>query len=589
MKQPNAAAQPCLRQPGVGEAMGMCSGYRSRIKPALAWMLALAAASIALGSFPLYGADPIEVPTHPSERALEAPALQPEKAPGGFELPPVAPTAPEAPATAETVQVDAIAFEGNQVISTEALLGIAHPFVGRRLSAAEIEELRHELTRYYIGKGYLNSGATLKPGAYHNGTLTFHIVEGRLEGIRLKGMERLREFYVRDRLSRGDEALNVNVLQERFQLLLTDPLFAKMNARLSPGSQPGLAILDVDVTRARPYQLSLYANNYRPPSIGAESYGANGWIRNLSGFGDVLDATYQDGRGGPRYGLGWTVPLGTYGTQFQARYEEGHSALIEEALRAIDIESTFNSVEVSLSQALIETLHQRLALGLTWANRESSTTLLNEPFSFTPGEPDGRTKVHVWRFFQDYLQRWEQSVLAARSTFSFGRNNILQNTASRQTPPNHSFVWLGQLQYAHRVMDNGAQIVLRGFVQETPDRLVPLERAAIGGVGTVRGYRENQVVRDKGYAGSLEFHFPALGAGSAARALDLIAFLDHGAARNQGEASERLTSVGVGLNARYQGLVGELYLAKKLQKLPDDRGSNRQDKGIHLQIRYDLF
>lgn len=335
--------------------------------------------------------------------------------------------------------------------------------------------------------------------------------------------------------------------------------------------------------------MSVFANNYRPPSIGAESYGTSGWVRNLTGFGDVLDATYQDGRGGPRYGLGWTLPLGPYGTQFEARYDDGRSALIEESLRAIDIESKFKSVEVSLSQPLIETLRKRLALGLTWAERESSTTLLNEPFPFTPGEPDEGTKVHVWRFFQDYLQRWEQSVLAARSTFSFGRNNILQNTVSRQTPQADSFVWLGQLQYAHRVMDNGAQIVVRGFVQETPDRLVPLERAAIGGVGTVRGYRENQVVRDKGYAGSVEFHYPTLGPSSAQRALDLIAFLDHGAARIQGETSERLTSVGIGLNARYKGFVGELYLAKKLQKLSDDTGSNLQDKGVHLQIRYDLF
>ncbi len=537
----------------------------------------------------LYGAESIDVPVRPSERSLESPGFLPDKAPDGFVLPAVPELPSETPVGGAVLHVSGIAFEGNQAIPTEELLAIAQPFVGRKVTASDIEELRHQITRHYISKGYINSGATLQEGAFRDGRLTFHIVEGRLEAVRLIGMERLRDSYLRGRLSHGNEPLNVNVLQERFQLLLTDPLFAKMNARLSPGSIPGEATLDVDVTRARPYQLSVFANNYRPPSIGAESYGGNGWIRNLTGFGDLLDATYQDGRGGGRYAVGWTVPVASYGTQFQARYEDGNSALLEESLKAVDIRSDFKSLEVNVSHPLIETLRQRLALGFSWANRESSTTLLGEPFSFTPGEPDGRTKLRVWRLFQDYLQRWEQSVLAVRSTFSFGRNNIMQEPSLDQTPKAHSFVWLGQLQYAHRVMDNGAQLVLRGVIQQTRDRLVPLERLAIGGVGTVRGYRENQVVRDKGYAGSVEFHYPLFGPSAPQRSLDAIAFVDHGAARNRSEKREHLSSVGVGLNGRYGGLAVELYLAKRLHKLTDDSGSNLQDKGVHLQIRYDMF
>jgi hemolysin activation/secretion protein len=138
-------------------------------------------------------------------------------------------------------------------------------------------------------------------------------------------------------------------------------------------------------------------------------------------------------------------------------------------------------------------------------------------------------------------------------------------------------------------MDNGAQALLRGFIQTTSDRLVPLERASIGGVATLRGYRENQLVRDEGYAISAEFHYPALGRFTAPRVLDVIAFVDHGAARNQDEASERLTSAGLGLNARYRGLSAELYFAKRLERLSDDNGSNLQDKGVHVQIRYDIF
>lgn len=341
--------------------------------------------------------------------------------------------------------------------------------------------------------------------------------------------------------------------------------------------------------RARPYQLTLFANNYRPPSIGEESYGATGWVRNLTGFGDALSGTYADGRGGPSYSAAWSIPFGPYGTSFQVGYDAGTTALIEETLSALNIESEFTSLGLTLTQPLIDSLRQRFALGLTWADRESSSKLLGQPFAFVAGEPEGGTEVRVWRFFQDYLQRWERSVLALRSTFSFGESNIVESPIPLLTPNRDFFVWLGQFQYAHRVMDNGAQVLLRGIVQETSDRLVPLEQIAIGGVGTVRGYPENQLVRDIGYAGSVEFHYPAVPATTGGGSLTLIGFLDGGTARNHNQPGQSLASIGIGLSGRYKGLFGEIYLAHRLRTLPGDQEWSLQDQGISLQISYDIF
>jgi hemolysin activation/secretion protein len=271
----------------------------------------------------LYAAEPVDIPVRPSERPLESPELLPDKAAEGFVLPPVPQVPPESPATGTTLDVSAIALEGNRAIPTEELLAIARPFVGLKLTSAEIEELRHQIARHYIGMEHINSGVTLPEDSYRCGRLTFHIVEGRLEAVRPNGMEWLRESYIRGRLSHGEESLNVNVRQERFQRLLTDPLFAKLSSRLLPWITPGQATLDADVTRARAYQLGVFANKYRPSSIRAESFGASGWVRNLTGSGDLLDDTYQDGEGSGRYGFGWTVPLGPYGTQLHNRTNWG--------------------------------------------------------------------------------------------------------------------------------------------------------------------------------------------------------------------------------------------------------------------------
>ena len=540
------------------------------------------------------GAHRTERADRPSALQPERPGYLPDKPADVFTLPPLRLEAPEAGALAgPRLEIKSYFFEGNTVFSSEVLQRIAEPYAGRIVSASELEDLRHRLARFYIERGYINSGAVIPDEALTNGVLRILIVEGQLQQIRLKGMERLSEEYVRRRLARGSPPLNVNVLQENFQLLLADPLFSKMDARLLPGSKPGGAILDVDVTRARPYQLSVFANNYRPPSIGAGALGASGWVRNLTGLGDVLDANIQNGvqvKGGARYGLGWSAPVNSSGTQLQLRIDHGRSSVIEEPLNVADINSTLDSREIGVSHPFIEDLQHKFSLGLFYARRENRTTLLGQPFSFIPGEPAGDSKLAVWRFWQDYVQRMEQQVLALRSTFSFGRNNIDENSGAPGAQPAPDFsVWLGQAQYAHRVTKTGGQFLLRADFQWTRDPLLPLEQMAVGGVNTVRGYRENYMVRDTGYRASIEYQHPLLGAADERYALTLAPFIDYGAAKNIGAERDRIYSAGVGLLWRWQRVSASLYLAKHFVTPPTPAHSTLQDRGIHLEIRYDAF
>src|SRR5437588_381521 len=81
-----------------------------------------------------------------------------------------------------------------------------------------------------------------------------------------------------------------------------------------------------------------------------------GWVRNLSGYGDVLDASLQHSQGADPVHLGWSVPLGAHGTSIRASYDRGTSSVIEESLRSIDIKSLTSGYELVLGQTLIEKL-----------------------------------------------------------------------------------------------------------------------------------------------------------------------------------------------------------------------------------------
>ncbi|MBK9571434.1 MAG: ShlB/FhaC/HecB family hemolysin secretion/activation protein [Rhodoferax sp.] len=484
-------------------------------------------------------------------------------------------------------------FSGNTVVATSVLQAIAAPYLARETSLDELDELRDKLTRHYTDQGYVNSGVMWN-GDVANGVITFTVVEGRLSDITLSGLAGLDPRYVTRRLAReGDGPLNMEVLRERFQLLLSDPLITRMNARVVPGAQPGMATLDVEVVRARPYQFTLFANNYRPPSIGSNTIGITGTFRNLTSLGDVLDLTLQapaQSSARPRTSASWQVPLGFGGTRLSLALDHGSSSVVEQPAAALDIKSVLSSADVGLNHTLRETLSEKLSVGLNHVRRENRSSLLGAPYSFTPNEPAGITKEALWRFWQDYSYRTPTQVIALRSTFSTGRNN-LQDVAGLPAADSaaKSFrLWMGQVQWARQMLDNGAQLVLRATVQRSADRLLALDGLSVGGVNTVRGYRENQLVRDQGEVVNLELDYPLLRNPATGLSLNLLPFLDYGRARNVGGPSASLSSVGLATRLIWRGLQLDLALARRIHAGVDlsTQHGTLQDQGVHLQVGY---
>ena len=509
-----------------------------------------------------------------------------------FVLPPI--DAATGTAASQTVTLQSIVLRGNTVVSSETLQALVVPYLNRPTRADELEDLRQKLTRVYTERGYVNSGVVWQ-GEASSGMLTGQVVEGRLSTIRLHGMQRLDERYLTRRLAAAaDGPFNLEVLRERFQLALGDPLIERMNARLMPGEQPGEAILDVDVALARPWQFSVFANNYRAPSIGANAVGASASFRNLTGFGDLLEASYQNApesaaRG--RASLSWGMPLGFAGTRFSIALEHGDSAVVEQPAAALEINGQLSSVDVGLSQTVLESLAHKLSVGVNRVGRSNRTLLMGLPFSFTPNEPEGVTRETLWRVWQDYSYRTPTQVVALRSTYTAGRNNLIDiaGLPPIDRPAKSFHLWTGQAQWGRQIMDNGAQLVLRGTLQHTSDRLLALDGLALGGVNTVRGYRENTLVRDAGAIANLEFDYPLQRNAGTGAQINLIPFADYGRARNAGGPVTTLASAGLAARVQWMRFYVDLAVAKRLRSSDAPAASSPsrlQDAGIHLQVAY---
>lgn len=532
-----------------------------------------------------------ETRDRPSAQSPKLPDYFSEKKDNAFILPPVLPETAVTPNLLNTrkIHITHIHLKDNKLFSEQELRPLITPYEQREVSIAELENLRQKLTHYYTDKGYIDSGAVFISESFNKGELTVRFIEGHIDAIRLHGLERLNSDYVKNRLLADENApLNINELQDNFQKLLSNPLIKQMNGRILPSNQAGHSILDVSVIRARSYHWSLVANNYRPPSIGAEAFGLNASVNNLTGYGDTFDVTFITSEGSNRYAGGFTIPLTASETLAFFHFDAGDSSLIEAPISSIQLNSKINSLEGGFSQAVINRLNQQFIIGTLLAVRENKTYSLDKAIALITENP--RNQATVWRLFQDYNQHWQHHALVLRSTFSLGINTLGATARTNNYPSGEFFAWLGQGQYAYLLHeDSGTQAVIRANAQFSDLHLLPLEQLAVGGVNTVRGYRENYLVRDQGYNFSFELHYPLLGSTDTTtkvnHRLTLIPFVDYGEAWNQGESGASIYSIGIGCQWHYRFVQSEVFYGYALNYPSNKQSGDIQDNGIHVQLK----
>lgn len=493
-----------------------------------------------------------------------------------------------------------IKITGNTAFTAEELAEVTALYENRELTAEDLEELRRALSRYYIERGYMNSGAVIPDQAMVDGSITLHIVEGELAAINVQGTKRLRKSFIKDRLSLGTRPpLNVIPLQQQLQLLQQDLRIKRVNAELKPGLRPGESLLDVDVEENAPFRLSFFFDNYQPPSVGSERGRVMAEHQNLTGYGDILSLTYGRSEGlNPQIDGWYSLPITARDSSLTLRYRKNDFTVGEKPFGPLDAESESDIYEITLRHPVYRTLNHEFALALTGEHLDNETFLVGEPFSFTLGAKHGESTVTALRFSQEWTYSTLRQVFAARSRFSVGVDVLGATTNNSSLPDGRFLSWLGQFQWAKVLPLLDTQMIVRADIQLANESLLPLEQIAVGGRYSVRGYRENQMVRDNGLIASLEFRFPVVRDKPWADFIHLTPFLDFGRAWNKDISTPDPEDIGsAGLGLRWGCTIHsplrlkpqfEIFWGVPFRNI-DANGWDLQDDGIHMQFTLEAF
>ena len=538
---------------------------------------------------------PIPNPLPPTPAPLREPAPPAPLPPPEQLLQPSAPAQPEElPNIPGTIKVDRFEVIGSTVFSKEELDAVLKDFIGRPLTFAQLLQARSAVSQLYISKGYITSGALIPLQTLSGSVVRILVIEGKLESINVLGTRRLNSNYIRSRLALATRGpLNEKRLLEALQLLQLSGQIENISAQLQAGSRAGFNLLLVRVKEARTFQASIFTDNSRSPSVGSWRRGVQLGEANLLGLADSASLIYTNTQGSNAVDLSYTLPVNSRNGTVSFQLSRSKSNIVESPFDALDIEASSRTYELTYRQPIVQTPRTEIAIGIGAGRRESDTSLLGEDFPLSPGaDARGRTRVSALRLFQDFTQRGERDVLAARSQFSLGVG-AFGATASSSEPDGQFLAWRGQLQYV-RLLAPQMLLVVRSDVQLAGGELLPIEQFGLGGPDTVRGYRQDVLLADSGIFGSAELRYPILRTGDKKGVLQVTPFVDFGNVWTTGgekAAIEANTLLSAGLGLRWQ--YGERWTARGGWGIPliNFKSGDRtwQERGLYFSVEFKPF
>jgi hemolysin activation/secretion protein len=352
---------------------------------------------------------------------------------------------------------------------------------------------------------------------------------------------------------------------------------------------------------------------------------------NLTGHGDPLelrwgllkwqkDGTVEYADFDNLYGA-YEFPVSPWGTTLRVHADRSDSSVIDETFAELGITSRNEEFGLTLRQPFYETLTNSVSVSISADRKHSETFLLGQPFTLSLGALDGETDVFATRLAIDWVNRSSRHVLALRSVFSLGLYAFGATRADPRTaqdslsggdpklgldpeiPDSKFFSWLGQAQLVARIFDTATlrakpdeyrwnvlretQLIVRANAQLSDEPLLSLEQFSLGGMQSVRGYRENQLLRDDGVFASAELRVPIWLAKDKTPIVALAPFFDFGAGWNINKLDDRyqaISSAGIGVlvKATKHAQVS-VYWGHPFKDFKEEKTS-LQDYGVHFAV-----
>jgi len=419
-------------------------------------------------------------------------------------------------------------FDPSFFLTQEQLAAVAVKYIGTEISYADLSSIVDEINALYRQREVLTGRAILPSQKIIQGSVKISLVEGRLGAVTVEGNQRLSTRYAVDWLqAEPAKVLDTAALQARIELFNRADQ-SQMVARLRPGAEYGLTDVLLELSEPPLVPLRVFVDNEGSESIGREQVGFETGLNGLMGIDDLVVLKVTHSIGATPISLSYGVPLNKSGGRGTLSYSDISTNVIAGPYRELDITGRSKTTQLTLSQPLASWNTWRYDGAISYGHTVAENLISGEILSNS--NIDNLT-VSLHAIGRDS----NRSFAAGLNTTVVGYSSLGQTRRSASATQ-FTGSWL------ERIGENGYSVFRSTVQHSTVDVLPSTMLFQLGGATSVRGYQLGAVSGTSGYFLNSEYHH-MLNAKSTG-----ILFFDIGEVRSAGVASQRISSVGIGLD-----------------------------------------
>ena len=466
----------------------------------------------------------------------------------------------------QTAQGEAITFELKKIVTdpsavlTDAELdAIIKPYEGQQVKLSDIYDIVEKINALYNEKGYVTCRAFLPPQTITEGTVKLLLVEGRTGTATVSGNKYTKAKYITNRLhlARGEIA-NVKELNKDL-LLFNATNSTQLRIMMKAGTEPGTTDYEITAYEPKRDTWTLFEDNAGSYTSGEYRTGLFFNTKSLSGNCDAFSLGTVYSQGTRAANAMYSRSLGRSGTKMNLLYSTNAVKVVKGGYEDM-IKGHANSYAVGFVQPVLVNETTRSEVSLDYNRQNSKTDWLTPRINMVDD------KVQDVTLGYSLTNYGASHVFYQKHSYVRGYSKQEADMGTGSEPSNKHFGFYKFNGMYQKLYQAGQMWNLRADAQWSgSDGMVSSRQFYMGGMYSVRGYKENFLGGDSGFTFSAEYAVPVINKNTSA-----FTFFDYGHVYGNGQSDDQhhiLSSVGLGLRSTInQYISASLTLGIPLQR-----------------------
>lgn len=445
-----------------------------------------------------------------------------------------------APGEVITFELKKIVTDASAVLTDAELDAIIKPYEGKQVQLNDIYAIVDKINALYNDKGYVTCRAFLPPQTITDGTVKLLLVEGRTGSTIVNNNKYTKTKYITNRmhLAKGEIA---NIKQLNKDLLLFNATNStQLRIMMKAGAEPGTT--DYEITAYEPMRdtWTIFEDNAGSDTSGEYRTGLFFNTKSLSGHCDALSLGTVISEGTKAANVMYSRSLGRSGTKMNLVYSTNAVEVVKGDYEDM-IKGHANSYAIGFTQPIVVNETTRTELSLDYNRQNSKTDFM----------PAGTRFNIVDDSVQDFSLGFAMTNYGASHVF-YQKHSYVRGYSesapdmSAQNSQNFGFYKFNAMY--QKLYKAGQMWSLRADAQWSgSEGMVSSRQFYMGGMYSVRGYKENYLGGDSGFTFSAEYAVPVINKNTSA-----FTFFDYGHVYGNGQSDDQhnvLSSVGLGIRS----------------------------------------